>query len=118
MGWQIRAPDSQGRDPPMTFTQTTLKGVYLLELERLEDERGFFARSWCAREFTDRGLNCKWVQCNVSFNSKKGTLRGLHYQAPPHEEIKLVRCTSGALYDVVLDLRVDSRSFKQWFGVA
>ena len=101
----------------MIFNQTPLKGAYIIELERIEDERGFFARSWCAREFEEYGLNPNLVQCNVSFNKKKGTLRGMHYQATPHEEAKLVRCTSGALYDVIIDLRPDSRTFKQWFSV-
>ena len=101
----------------MNFKETQLKDVYFVELDRIEDERGFFARSWCAREFEEHGLNPNLVQCNVSYNKKKGTLRGMHYQAAPHEEAKLVRCTAGALYDVVIDLRPDSPTFKQWFGV-
>jgi len=99
------------------FKETKLKDAYFVELDRIEDERGFFARSWCAGEFEEHGLNPDLVQCNVSFNKKKGTLRGMHYQAAPHEEAKLVRCTTGALYDVVIDLRPDSPTFKQWFGV-
>ena len=75
----------------MIFTETSLKGAYIIELERIEDERGFFARSWCVEEFKQHGLNPNLVQCNVSFNNKKGTLRGMHYQAAPHEEAKLVR---------------------------
>ncbi len=101
----------------MIFTETPLKDAYIIELERIEDERGFFARSWCVREFEEHGLNPNMVQCNVSFNKKKGTLRGMHYQAAPHEEAKLVRCTRGALYDVIIDLRPDSPTFKKWFGV-
>lgn len=101
----------------MIFTETPLKDAYIIEFERIEDERGFFARSWCVREFKEYGLNPNLVQCNVSFNKKKGTLRGMHYQAAPHGEAKLVRCTKGALYDVIIDLRHGSPTFKQWFGV-
>ncbi len=101
----------------MIFTETPLKGAYIIELEQIEDDRGFFARSWCAREFAEHGLNPNLVQCNVSFNEKKGTLRGMHYQAAPHEEAKMVRCTKGSLYDVIVDLRKDSPTFKQWFSV-
>lgn len=101
----------------MIFTETPLKEAYIIELERIEDERGFFARSWCVREFEEHGLNPNLVQCNISFNKKKGTLHGMHYQVAPHEEAKLVRCTKGALYDVIIDLRPDSPTFKRWFGV-
>ena len=101
----------------MIFNKTPLKDAYIIELERIEDERGFFARSRCVREFEEHGLNPNLVQCNVSFNKKKGTLRGMHYQAAPHKEAKLVRCTKGALYDVIIDLRPDSPTFKRWFGV-
>jgi dTDP-4-dehydrorhamnose 3,5-epimerase len=96
------------------FTETTLKEAFLIEPERREDERGFFARTWCQREFESHGLHKKWVQCNISFNKKKGTLRGMHYQVPPYEEAKLVRCTRGAIFDVIIDLRLQSPSFKQW----
>jgi dTDP-4-dehydrorhamnose 3,5-epimerase len=95
------------------FTETRLKGAFLLELEQREDDRGFFARSWCAREFEAYHLNSAIVQCNVSFNRVKGTLRGMHYQAAPFEEAKLVRCTAGAVYDVIIDLRPDSATYKQ-----
>lgn len=101
----------------MIFLETTLRGAYVIELEKREDERGFFSRSWCTEEFAAKGLDTKLVQCNVSFNKKKGTLRGLHYQLPPHAETKLVRCTQGALYDVIVDLRSDSPTFLKWFGV-
>ena len=101
----------------MQFIETKIKGAFLVEPERLEDERGFFARIWSRDEFQDRGLNPSLVQSSISFNKKKGTLRGMHYQAPPHAEAKLVRCTLGALYDVILDLRPDSPSFQQWFSV-
>jgi dTDP-4-dehydrorhamnose 3,5-epimerase len=87
------------------FRETPLAGVVILEPEPQEDERGFFARTWCAREFAAHGLNPRLVQCSISFNKRKGTLRGMHYQAPPAQEAKLVRCTAGAMYDVVIDLR-------------
>ena len=101
----------------MRFTETKLKGAYIIEPELIEDERGFFARSWCQKEFTERGLNPNLVQCNISFNLKKGTLRGMHYQAKPHEEAKLVRCTMGGIYDVIIDIRPESPTFKQWVAV-
>jgi len=101
----------------MLFTETKLKGAFTIEPEFLEDERGFFARTWCQEEFAAHGINCQFVQCNVSFNKKRGTLRGMHYQVKPHEEAKLVRCTMGALYDVILDLRPDSTTFRQWIAV-
>lgn len=100
----------------MIFQETNLKNAYLIELQRLEDERGFFARAWCQREFTEHGLNPHLVQCNISFNKKKGTLRGMHYQLAPYEEAKLVRCIHGAIYDVIIDLRPASPTFKQYFG--
>jgi dTDP-4-dehydrorhamnose 3,5-epimerase len=101
----------------MIFKETPLKSACLVELQRLEDERGFFARSWCQREFEAHGLNSRLVQCNISFNKKQGTLRGMHYQAAPFEEAKLVRCTMGAIYDVIIDLRPASPTYKQYFGV-
>jgi len=99
------------------FTETILKGAYIIEPEKFEDERGFFARSYCFREFERQGLNPLVVQCNISHNAKKGTLRGMHYQVTPHEEVKLVRCTTGSIYDVIIDLRKESASFKKHFGV-
>jgi dTDP-4-dehydrorhamnose 3,5-epimerase len=101
----------------MIFTETTLRGAYLVELERREDERGFFARSFCQREFKELGLDPCVVQCNISFNKQRGTLRGMHYQIPPHAEAKLVRCTRGAIYDVIIDLRHSSSTFLRWTGV-
>jgi dTDP-4-dehydrorhamnose 3,5-epimerase len=98
----------------VTFTETKLHGVYVVDPQRSEDERGFFARTWCEREFAACGLNPRLAQCSVSYNRRKGTVRGLHYQAAPHQEAKLVRCTRGAIYDVVLDLRPASASFRQW----
>jgi len=100
----------------MKFRETKLPGVFTIDLELHSDERGFFARSWCQKEFLDHGLNGNLVQCSVSLNSKKGTLRGMHYQAAPFAETKVVRCTAGSIYDVILDLRRQSPTFKQWFG--
>lgn len=101
----------------MKFTETGLPGAVVVEPEFLADERGFFARTWCAREFAGRGLKHAFVQCSISFNRKKGTVRGLHYQRPPHKEAKLIRCTSGAIYDIVVDLRPDSPTYLQHFAV-
>lgn len=101
----------------MRFTETELAGAYLVELDRLEDERGFFARTFCAREFEDHGLSPVVAQANVSFNHRAGTLRGLHYQVPPSAETKLVRCTRGAIHDVIVDLRPGSPTRLQHVGV-
>jgi dTDP-4-dehydrorhamnose 3,5-epimerase len=101
----------------MIFIETKLKGAYIIELEKIEDKRGFFARAWCQKEFEAKGLTGRVVQTNVSFNKKKGTLRGMHYQIHPYEETKLVRCTRGSIYDVIVDLRPHSTSHKQWVGV-
>jgi dTDP-4-dehydrorhamnose 3,5-epimerase len=95
----------------MVFTETSLTGAFFIDVERIEDERGFFARSWCKREFAAHGIQSEFVQGNISRNRAKGTLRGMHYQAYPHEEAKLVRCTRGAVYDVIVDLRPDSTTF-------
>lgn len=101
----------------MIFTETKLKGAFIVELEKFEDERGFFALSWSEEAFGARGLDSSLVECNVSFNKKKGTLRGMHYQASPHGQAKLVRCTRGAIYDVIIDLRTASPTFKNWASV-
>lgn len=101
----------------MQFTETDLAGAFVIDLERHEDERGFFARAWCEREFADHGLDTRVSQCNVSFNEHRGTLRGLHYQVSPHAEVKLVRCTRGAVYDVIVDLRPESATYTRWVGV-
>ncbi len=101
----------------MIFTKTKLKDAYIIEIEKWEDKRGFFARSWCQREFDAHGLISHLVQANISFNKKKGTLRGMHYQIAPYGETKLVRCIRGAIYDVIIDLRPDSPNCKQWIGV-
>ena len=101
----------------MIFHETRLPGVFEIHLEPKADERGFFARSWCQKEFESHGLNPKLVQCSVSFNARKGTLRGMHYQAAPYAETKIVRCTQGAIYDVVVDLRPQSPTFRNWIAV-
>ena len=101
----------------MKFEETELKGAFVVEPDRLVDERGFFARTWCRKEFEQHGLNSNVVQCNMSFNRNKGTLRGMHYQAPPFEEAKLVRCTMGSIFDVIIDLRPNSKTFMQWISI-
>lgn len=101
----------------MIFNPTPLKGAFLIEPQKLEDERGFFARTWCAKELAKHGLITRLAQCNISFNRQKGTLRGMHFQAAPHAEAKLVRCTAGSIYDVIIDLRPKSETFKKWFAV-
>jgi dTDP-4-dehydrorhamnose 3,5-epimerase len=98
----------------LLFTETKLKGAFVLEIEPREDNRGFFARTFCQHEFQSHGLNPLVVQCNIAYNKKKGTMRGMHFQNAPHAEAKLVRCTRGAIQDVVLDLRPGSPTFKQW----
>jgi len=101
----------------MKFTPTKIQGIWIVNLERHQDERGWFARTWCAEEFEQHCLNAKLSQCSESFNRHRGTLRGMHYQAAPHEEAKLVRCVRGAIFDVALDLRSRSPTFKQWVGI-
>ncbi len=101
----------------MKFTEIYLKGAYLIEVDKLEDERGFFGRLWCKKELEEYGLNTNIVQSNISLSKRKGTLRGMHFQKSPYQETKLVRCTKGAVYDVIIDLRPDSKTFKEWFGV-
>jgi len=101
----------------MKFIKTDLQDAYLVNIERMEDERGFFARTWCTREFQDHGLASSLVQCSISFNHKKGTLRGMHFQVSPHEETKLVRVTAGSVFDVIVDMRLSSKTYLQHFGV-
>jgi len=101
----------------LTFTETKLPGTFVIEPEMHEDDRGFFARTFCRREFEARGLNPQVVQCNVSFNKRKGSLRGMHFQASPYSEAKLVRCTAGSIYDVIIDLRPSSSAFRKHFGI-
>ena len=101
----------------MQFTETILKGAFVIEPERIEDNRGFFARTFCRTEFQGHRLNADLVQCSISFNRRRGTLRGMHFQVAPHTELKLVRCTRGAIYDVILDLRPQSPTFARWVAV-
>jgi dTDP-4-dehydrorhamnose 3,5-epimerase len=101
----------------MRFIQTPLAGVWVIELEQVGDERGWFARTFDSEEFRTRGLDPQIVQCNASFNPRRGTLRGMHYQAEPHGESKLVRCVRGAIFDVAVDLRTDSATFRAWHGL-
>jgi dTDP-4-dehydrorhamnose 3,5-epimerase len=98
------------------FTPAPLEGAWLIDLEPIADERGSFARTWCAREMEAHGLATRVVQCSVSRNTRKATLRGMHWQAAPHEETKVVRCTRGAVFDVIVDLRPGSGTFRRWFG--
>jgi dTDP-4-dehydrorhamnose 3,5-epimerase len=101
----------------LKFTPAELDGAYIIDIERIEDERGFFARVFCTRELRKHKLDPRVVQCNISWNKKSGTLRGLHYQAAPDEETKIVRVTRGAIWDVIVDLRPDSPTFEKWTGV-
>ena len=101
----------------MIFRETALKGAYIIEMEKISDHRGFFARSWCQKEFQEKSLVSNFVQCNIAFNRKQNTLRGMHYQSGPFEEVKLVRCTKGAVYDVIVDLRPESPTHGKWIGV-
>ncbi|HKP73620.1 MAG TPA: dTDP-4-dehydrorhamnose 3,5-epimerase [Pyrinomonadaceae bacterium] len=101
----------------MIFKETKLAGAFVIEQNFFEDVRGFFAQCWSAREFAEQGLNPRLVECNFSYNRRKGTLRGMHFQSAPHAQAKLVRCTAGAIYDAIIDLRPESETFKQWVGV-
>jgi len=101
----------------MIFKETKLKGAYIIEIEPIEDNRGFFARSFCQKEFELHGISMNIAQCNISHNKKKGTLRGMHYQAAPYVEAKLVRCVRGAIYDVIIDMRSDSPTYCKWMAV-
>ena len=101
----------------MKFVETTLRGAFTIHQERVADERGAFARTWCARELDASGLSTRVVQCNVSISLRRGTLRGMHFQRAPHAEVKIVRCTGGAIFDVIIDLRPDSPTYCGWEGV-
>jgi len=101
----------------MKFIETNLNDAYVIEIEPHKDERGFFSRFWCRQEFESQGLDTKLVQCNISFSERIGTLRGMHYQIAPFEETKLIRCTMGAISDVIIDLRSKSSTFKKWFSI-
>lgn len=101
----------------MRFSETELSGAFVVDLDLNQDERGFFARSWCQKEFGERGLCTQFVQSNISFNRTAGIIRGLHFQKAPYEEIKLVRCTMGKIFDVIVDIRSESKTFLRWVGV-
>jgi dTDP-4-dehydrorhamnose 3,5-epimerase len=101
----------------MIFLETKLRGAFVIQLEKMEDQRGFFARAWCRKEFEEHGLNSDLAQANIAFSRKKGTLRGMHYQVSPYQEAKSVRCINGAIFDVAIDLRPESSTYKDWIGV-
>lgn len=101
----------------MIFTETHLKDAYIIDLKKIEDDRGFFARAYCQKEFAEHGIELNWAQANLANSKKRGTLRGLHFQKAPYAEAKLMRCIRGAIYDVIVDLRPDSPSYMQWLGV-
>ena len=100
----------------MKFTEAPIHGAYTINVNRIGDERGYFGRLWCQKEFEDMGLKATICQSNIGVSTSAGTLRGLHYQKPPHQEVKIIRCSRGAIFAVIVDLRADSPTFKQWFG--
>lgn len=106
-----------GFEVNLIFTETELKGAFIIEVEKINDERGFFARTWDKEKFEKHNLNSNIVQCSISINKKKGTIRGMHYQVKPYEESKIVRCTKGKIFDVIIDLRKKSSTFKKWISV-
>jgi dTDP-4-dehydrorhamnose 3,5-epimerase len=114
MGMQIYYRHPAPGDLPVKFVETDLQGAYVIEIEPHEDERGFFARTFCLDEFKRHGIDFSCAQCNISYNKEKGTLRGMHYQCAPHEEAKIVSCTRGSIYDVIIDIRPGSPTFKKW----
>lgn len=117
MGRPIRRSHSRSESVLMIFTKTNLEGAWIVDIKRLEDERGFFARTFCQNEFRDHGLNPCVAQCNVSYNKRKGTFRGVHLQVSPYREAKLVQCISGSIYDVIVDLRPESQTYLQHLGL-
>jgi len=116
MGREICNSHTRGENT-LIFIETKLKGSYIIDVEKASDERGFFARSWDKDIFEKKGLNGNLVQCNISFNTKKGTIRGMHYQEHPHQEAKLVRCTKGRIFEIMIDLRKNSKTFMQWESI-
>ena len=117
MGRKIRCSHPRSESVLMIFTKTNLIGAFVIEIQKLEDERGFFARTFCQREFQEHGLNPNLAQCNISYNKVKGTLRGMHFQAAPHQEAKLVCCTQGAIHDVIIDIRPESSTYLKHFAI-
>jgi dTDP-4-dehydrorhamnose 3,5-epimerase len=117
MGRAIRRADSPRGGHPLKFTKTAVEGVCIIELDADQDERGFFARIWDCEQMAENGVDPNIVQCSISYNRDRATLRGMHYQTAPHEETKTVRCTAGEIYDVALDVRRDSPTYRKWVGV-
>ena len=117
MGGSLYYSNSQCAGVALKFIPAALEGAYIIDIDQLEDERGFFARSWCADVLRAQDLVSNLAQCSVSFNEKRGTLRGMHYQGEPYQETKIVRCTTGSIYDVIVDMRPESATFKQWLSV-
>src|SRR5206468_1986992 len=117
LGWPVHCPDPGRQGLSVIFTETPLCGAFVIEPELIEDPRGFFARTWCRRQFELRGLETRMAQCSTSFNKRKGTLRGMHYQVAPCTETKIVRCTRGAMYDVIIDLRTGSPTRTRHFWI-
>jgi dTDP-4-dehydrorhamnose 3,5-epimerase len=101
----------------MIFSKTKLSNACIIEIEKEEDDRGFFARIWDGKKFLENGINDEFLQYSISLSKKKGTIRGMHYQKKPFEESKIIRCTRGSIFDVIIDLRPDSKTFKEWFGI-
>ena len=101
----------------MIFTETNLSGAYFIGIEKKEDQRGFFARTWDKKEFANKGLDSEFIQSTISINKNKGTFRGMHYQTKPFEESKIIRCTKGKIFDIIIDLRVNSKTFKEWISI-
>lgn len=117
MGWAICHPDSRGAGVAVNIIATTLPGAFIIKPERIDDERGYFARTFCRETFACHGLATEFVQCSTSYNAHAGTLRGMHYQQPPYSEAKLVRCTRGAIYDAIIDLRASSPTYRKWHAI-
>jgi len=117
MGRTLRGSHSGSNCLPVIFVPTSLPGAFIVDIDRRDDDRGFFARTWCRREFAEMGLNADLAQCNVSYTKRRGTLRGMHWQAAPHSETKLVRCTRGAIWDTIIDLRPDSTGYMKHLSV-
>lgn len=101
----------------MIFTETKLRGAFIIDMEEHRDNRGYFARMWCSKEFEEQGLNADMAQCNIAFNHQSDILRGMHFQRQPWAEVKLVRCTRGSVFDAIVDMREDSETYRQWVGV-
>jgi dTDP-4-dehydrorhamnose 3,5-epimerase len=116
MGWPVCRADPRSEGFHLIFKETEIKGAFLIEPEKSQDQRGYFARIWCQRELAAHGLDSRLAQCSVSYNRKRATLRGMHYQVAPHQESKLVRCIRGAIHDVIIDLRPESETFKCHFA--